>query len=60
MKGIIGPECVNKIIADRLLTILGIDHLSYQLIHADVTIQDHIYETWLCASADFKKLGDKK
>ena len=60
MKGIIGHECVNEIIADRLLTILGIDHLSYQLIHADVNIQDHIYETWLCASNDFKKPGDKK
>ena len=32
-KGVVGHECVNEIIADRLLTILGIEHLHYQLIH---------------------------
>jgi len=37
-RGIIGHECVNELIVDRLLTILGIPHLSYQLIHADVTV----------------------
>ena len=36
--GVIGHECVNELIVDRLLTILGIPHLSYQLIHADVSV----------------------
>ena len=36
--GIIGHECVNEIIVDRLLSVLGIEHLSYQLIHARVLI----------------------
>ena len=31
-KGIVGHECINEIIVDRLLTILGIDHLEYELI----------------------------
>ena len=35
-KGIIGHECVNEIIVDRLLSILGISHLPYQLIHAKI------------------------
>ena len=30
--GIIGHECVNELIVDRLLNILGIDHIHYHLI----------------------------
>ncbi len=59
-KGIIGHECVNEIIVDRLLTLLGVEHLEYQLIHADIMIEDKIYETWLCASEDFKDIGETK
>ena len=59
-KGIIGHECVNEIIVDRLLDILKVEHLTYELIHADIQIDDRIYETWLCASQDFKKRGESK
>ena len=37
-KGVIGHECVNELIVDRLLTILGVPHVHYQLIHADILI----------------------
>ena len=40
--GIIGHECINEIIVDRLLTILGIEHLNYELIHADIEIENLI------------------
>ena len=60
MRGIIGHECVNEIIVDRLLTILGIEHLDYRLIHADIMLDGRIEETWLCASEDFKKRGESK
>ncbi len=59
-KGIVGHECVNEIIVDRLLSILDIEHLNYQLIHADVEIDGKTYETWLCASKDFKQSGKSK
>ena len=59
-KGIIGHECVNEIIVDRLLTILGISHLPYQLIQAKILIDQKEYETWLCASKDFKQRGESK
>ena len=59
-KGVVGHECVNEIIVDRLLTILGIEHLEYQLIHADIELEERRYETWLCASADFKAQGESK
>lgn len=59
-QGIIGHECVNELIVDRLLTLLGVPHLSYQLIHADVLIDERKYETYLCASRDFKQPGESK
>jgi hypothetical protein len=31
-RGVIGHESINEIIVDRLLTLLGVEHLSYQLI----------------------------
>lgn len=59
-KGIIGHECVNELIVDRLLTILGVEHLNYHLIHADILIDGQPHETYLCASSDFKKHGESK
>lgn len=58
--GIVGHECVNELIADRLLCVLGVEHLSYTLIHADVEIYGKRHETWLCASEDFKRPGESK
>lgn len=59
-KGIVGHECVNEIIVDRLLTILGVEHLKYQLIHADIEIDGKNHDTWICASRDFKQKGETK
>ena len=59
-KGVVGHECVNEIIVDRLLDILGIPHLHYQLIHADVIIDGKPQEVYLCASEDFKQRGESK
>ncbi len=58
--GVVGHECVNEIIADRLLTILGIPHLNYQLIHAEIRVEDKNLQTWLCASRDYKQRGENK
>jgi len=59
-RGITGHECVNEIIVDRLLTVLGVEHLHYQLINADILVGDKKYNTYLCASDDFKEAGDSK
>ena len=59
-KGVIGHECVNEIIIDRLLEVLGIPHLQYQLIHGDVVVGGKSYDVYLCASEDFKEPGDSK
>ena len=60
VKGVIGHECINEIIVDRLLTILGVEHLSYELINADIEIEGKIFSTYLCASEDFKNRGESK
>lgn len=60
INGVIGHECVNEIIVDRLLTILGIEHLDYELVHANIEIEGNIYSTYLCSSRDFKDRGESK
>ena len=60
VNGVTGHECVNELIVDRLLTILGVPHLEYQLIHADVLVDGRIHDVYLCASEDFKAPGESK
>ena len=59
-RGIVGHECVNEIVAQRLLDLLGIDHLAYTLVHALVRIDDKDTITYLCMSYDFKSPGESK
>lgn len=59
-KGIVGHECINEILVDRLLAKLQIEHLSYELIHALVNVDGKEYETYLCGSYDYKMPGDSK
>ena len=59
-KGVVGHECVNEIIVDRLLNILGVEHLNYRLIYADISVSGKVIDTYLCASDDFKKSGEEK
>lgn len=59
-RGIYGHECVNEIIACRLMDVLGIEHLAYRLVHALVSIEGVEYETWLAKSVSFRHAGEKK
>lgn len=60
VKGIIGHESVNEIIVDRLLNLLEIEHLSYNLIYADIILDGKICTAFVCASDDFKQKGEDK
>ena len=60
IKGVVGHECINEIIVDRLLEVLGVPHLHYELIYADVKIGGKMHEVYLCASEDFKQRGESK
>ena len=59
-KGIVGHESVNELIADRLLNILGIPHVHYQLVNASIKLENRIVDTWLCASEDFREKEESK
>ena len=58
--GVVGHECINEIIVDRLLSILGVDHIHYELINADIEIEGKVFNTYICASEDFKERGENK
>ena len=60
VRGVVGHESVNELIVDRLLTLLGVEHLHYQLIYADVLVDGKIRETWVCASENFREKGEDK
>lgn len=60
VKGIVGHECVNEIIAGRLLDILGAEHLEYQLQRAKIIINEKEYDTWICASRNFRRNDETK
>lgn len=60
VNGVIGHECVNELVVDRLLSVLGVPHLEYQLIHADVLVDGKIQDVYLCASEDFKAPNESK
>ena len=58
--GIVGHECVNEIIAGRLMEFLGIPHLEYSLLNALILIDGREESTFLCRSVDFKEKTQKK
>lgn len=55
-----GHECVNELIASRLMRVLGIDHVPYRLIHARVVIDEQEFTTWLNSSHNFRQRGERK
>ena len=59
-EGVVGHECVNEIIAQRILSHLGFDHLEYRLINANVIVDGRELTTYVCESEDFKKYGESK
>ncbi len=60
VNGIVGHECINEIIVQRLLRLLGIEHLEYTLIHALVVIDGKDYDTYLCESENYKDQYEQK
>lgn len=55
-----GTECINEIVASRLMDVLGIEHLTYRLIHARVVVDGMEHETWLNSSRNFRAAGEQK
>ena len=60
IRGIIGHESINEYVVDRLLDILQIEHVHYELVNADIVINDKKYNTYVCISQDFKNKNESK
>lgn len=60
VQGIVGHECVNEIIVQRLMDLMHMEHIQYTLVHALIKLQGQEYETYLCQSKDFKQPGESK
>ena len=59
-KGIFGHEAINEYVVDKLLDILNIEHVHYELINADIIINNKKYNTYLCASKNYRKENETK
>lgn len=59
-RGVFGHECINELIVSRLMSVLGIPHLEYQLIHVLVLLDGTETETYITRSANFRKQGERK
>ena len=60
INGVYGHECVNELIAARLMNALCIHHVPYRLVHAVVRIDGQEHETWVSQSASFRKPNESK
>lgn len=59
-RGVFGHECVNELIVSRVMDILGITHVTYKLIHAQILIDNQEIETWISVSDNFRKDNEEK
>ena len=59
-RGIYGHECVNELLAARVMEHLGIPHARYRLIHGLVVIDGEERETWLNESPSFRAPDERK
>lgn len=59
-RGIFGHECVNELIVSRLLEILQIPHLNYQLVFAKLSIGGQETQGYITKSINFRKRNEKK
>lgn len=59
-RGIFGHECVNELIVSRLLELLKIPHLHYQLVHAAICVDEQELEGYISRSVNFRKENERK
>lgn len=59
-RGVYGHECVNELVASRMMHLLGVNHVRYALVHARVIVDGVEHKTWLARSKSFRKSGESK
>lgn len=53
----VGHEAANEVIVSRLLDVLDISHIHYDLCRAKVRVKGEIFDTFVCESVDYKAPG---
>lgn len=59
-RGVFGHECVNELIVSRVMDVLGIPHVAYKLIHAQIIIDGKEQETWISVPENFRMRNEEK
>lgn len=55
-----GYEAVYEVLVSRVSDLLGFPNAGYGLLEAKVRLVDRVYETFLCKSANFKRVGESR
>lgn len=59
-RGVFGHECINELIVSRLLDIIGIEHVQYILVHANINVDGKDINTYISKSQNFRLPGESK
>ncbi len=59
VRGVFGHECINEIVAQNIAEYLNIEHLHYELVHCNISVNDTRYNTFVTRSCDFKNVGER-
>lgn len=59
-RGIFGHECVNELVVSRVMDVLDIPHVSYNLVHATIQIDNSEVVTWVSSSRNFRTSDEEK
>lgn len=60
VRGVIGHESVNEIVAQNIAQLLNMEHLTYDLVYCKVQVANRVFGTWVTRSKDFKQPGESK
>ena len=60
VRGVIGHESINEIVAQNIADLFHMEHLTYDLVYCKVKVSNNMFETWITCSEDFKQPGESK
>lgn len=60
VRGVIGHESVNEIVAQNIADAFQMEHLHYDLVYCLVKVSEKVFPTWVTRSEDFKRTGESK
>ena len=59
-RNVFGYESINEYIVSRLLDVLKIEHLKYDLVYARIRVDNKEFNTYISVSEEFKSINERK